>query len=310
MNRRGFFKTALAGSSLLALNLDAGSVFAADDFVKLTILHTNDVHSRIDPFPPDDQNYPGRGGVARRAAMINRIRQEEKNVLLFDAGDIFQGTPYFNFFGGELEIKLMSMMGYDAAIMGNHDFDNGVDGFSKQLHHANFPILSSNYDFTDTSMEGRTLPFKVFRKDNLKIGVFGLGIELQGLVNKQQFGNTLYLDPVRRAQKMEECLKHEEKCDLIVCLSHLGYKYQNNKVSDVVIAENTYYIDLIIGGHTHTFLDSPDVVKNLSKKRTIINQVGFAGLNLGRLDFLFERNTRAKKGYTSAVEQVNSYFKN
>lgn len=310
MNRRSFIRNTVAGSALLALGLKSESLFAHDSFVKITILHTNDVHSRIDPFPLDDEKYPGRGGVAPRAALIKKIRSEEKNVLLLDAGDIFQGTPYFNYYGGELELKLMSLMGYDAGTMGNHDFDNGVEGFKKQLKHANFPIISSNYDLSDTELNGRTKEFKIFIKDGIKIGVFALGIDLEGLVNKQQYGNTRYHDPVKKAQYWERYLKKEEKCDFIICLSHLGYKYQNNKVSDIVIAKNTSYLDLIIGGHSHTFLDMPDVVKNLDSKSVIINQVGFAGLNLGRLDFVFERNTGAKMGYASAVEPVNTYLKN
>ena len=310
MNRRSFIRNTIAGSALLALGLKSESLYANDDFVKITILHTNDVHSRIDPFPLDDEKYPGQGGVAPRAALIKKIRSEEKNVLLLDAGDIFQGTPYFNFYGGELELKLMSLMGYDAGTMGNHDFDNGVEGFEKQLKHANFPIISSNYDFSETVLNGKTKEFEIFTKDGIKVGVFALGIDLEGLVNKQQYGNTRYLDPIQKAQYWERYLKKEEKCDFIVCLSHLGYKYQNNKVSDIVIAKNTSYLDLIIGGHSHTFLDMPNVVKNLNSKSVIINQVGFAGLNVGRLDFVFERNTGAKKGYTSAVEPVNTYLKN
>jgi 5'-nucleotidase len=310
MNRRNFIKNTLAGSALLALGLNANSVYAKDDFVKLTILHTNDVHSRIEPFPTDDEKYPGRGGVAARASLIKKIRQQERNVLLFDAGDMFQGTPYFNFYGGELELKLMSLLGYDAGTMGNHDFDNGIEGFYKQLPHANFPFLTSNYDFSDTLLNGKTSSFKIFVKDGLKVGVFGLGIDLVGLVNKQQYGNTLYLDPVKKAKEMEHYLKLEEKCDFIICLSHLGYKYSNDKISDVVIAKNTQYLDLVIGGHTHTFLNAPDEVRNIDGKQVLINQVGHAGLNLGRLDFVFERNTRGKKGYASVVEPINTYFKN
>lgn len=308
LNRRRFLKNTFAGAALLALGMDARSAFAKDDHVKLTILHTNDVHSRIDPFPMDDVKYGGRGGVAARSALISKIRQEEDNVLLMDAGDIFQGTPYFNFYGGELELKMMSMMGYDAAIMGNHDFDNGVEGFAKQLHHANFPILNANYDFSDTLLSGRTQSYKIFRKDGLKIGVFGLGVELYGLVNKEQYGNTVYLDPIKKAAEMETLLKKEHKCDIIICLSHLGFAYKDQKVSDMVLAKNTRYINMIIGGHTHTFLDKPEAVKNLNNGVTLINQVGFAGINLGRVDFVFDRSNPAKIAYTSASQEVNGYF--
>lgn len=289
INRRSFIRTGGVAAAALALNLDAASAFAAGDLVKLTILHTNDVHSRIEPFPMDGSRNQGLGGTARRAALISRIRAAEKNVLLLDAGDIFQGTPYFNRFGGELEIKLMTAMGYDAATMGNHDFDNGLEGFHKQLPHANFPIICSNYDFSNTLLNKSTLPYKIFKKGGLKIGVFGLGIQLKGLVEDKNYGDTIYIDPVKKAKEMAMLLKNELKCDLVICLSHLGYKYNSDKVSDQVLAKNTRDIDLIIGGHTHTFMDQPEDVQNLDGGITTINQVGFAGINLGRIDYYFER---------------------
>ncbi len=308
-SRRHFLKTSLTASALLALGFNSSSVFAKDDMVKLCILHTNDVHSRIDPFPMDGGRNQGRAGVAARAGLIKQIRQEEENVLLLDAGDIFQGTPYFNFYGGELEIKLMSMMGYDASIMGNHDFDNGVAGFAKQLPHANFPILNGNYDFTDTEMEGKTQPYKIFKKGRLKIGIYGLGIELTGLVNKKQYGNTKYADALSVALDLEKFLKQDQKCDLVICLSHLGYQYDSKKISDVVLAENTLYTDLIIGGHTHTFLSAPKKFKNKNNKEVLVNQVGFGGINLGRIDYIFEASKNKKVAYTSAIEVVDHNLK-
>jgi 5''-nucleotidase/2'',3''-cyclic phosphodiesterase and related esterases len=203
----------------------------------------------------------------------------------------------------------MSMMGYDAAIMGNHDFDNGVEGFHKQLPHANFPILNANYDFSDTLLHDKTQPYKIFKKYGLKIGVFGLGIELTGLVNKVQYGNTIYRDPIVQALRYEKLLKEEKNCDIVICLSHLGYRYSDQKVSDIVLAKSTNYIDLIIGGHTHTFLDKPESVRNLKGKETLINQVGFAGINLGRIDFIFQRSNNQKITYSSDVEEVKPIFK-
>lgn len=309
LNRRRFLKNSLTGAALLALGFKADSVFAKDDFVKLTILHTNDVHSRIDPFPMDGSRNAGKGGVAPRATLINKIRTEEKNVLLLDAGDIFQGTPYFNFYEGELEIKMMSMMGYDASIMGNHDFDNGIEGFVKQLPHANFPILNANYNFTDTPMEGKAKEYKIFFKEGIKIGVYGLGIELTGLVNPQQYGNTKYLDPLETALRLEKELKLNQKCDLVICLSHLGFKYRESKISDVILASETYCTDLIIGGHTHTFLNTPESIKNKSGNETLVNQVGFAGINLGRIDYVFSKNNTKKITYTSALEVIENNLK-
>jgi 5'-nucleotidase len=270
--------------------------------VKLTILHTNDVHSHIDPFPHNDPKYPGMGGVAQRAAIIDKIRAEEKNVLLLDSGDIFQGTPYFNLYGGELELKLMSKMQYDATTIGNHDFDNGLDGLVKQFPHASFPFLCSNYDFSDTLMAGKTILYKIFLIDGIKIGIFGLGIELEGLVDKRLYGNTKYLNPVVKAAETAHLLKKEMKCDLVICLSHLGYKYKEEKISDVELAKQSLNIDLILGGHTHTFLDSPVKLRNRHGEEILICQVGWAGIKLGRVDYYFEISSRKKHATASTLK--------
>lgn len=215
-------------------------------------------------------------------------------MLLLDSGDIFQGTPYFNLFGGELEFKLMSMMGYDASTMGNHDFDNGLEGFLKVLPNAKFPFICSNYDFKNTVLEGRTDPYKIFHKDGIRIGIFGLGIKLEGLVGKKQYGETKYLDPVDVAQHFSSFLKNDKKCDMVICLSHLGYKYDGDYISDVMLAPQTENIDLILGGHTHTFLPEPQQYTNRAGKTVLVNQVGWAGLLLGRLDYYFDRQKNIK----------------
>lgn len=302
-SRRDFIKKSLAGgAALLGLGIPLKAFARKEDIIRITILHTNDTHSRIDPFPDNDPKYPGMGGTARRAAVIKKIRSEEENVLLLDSGDFFQGTPYFNLYGGELELKLMSQMGYDAATIGNHDFDNGVDGLAKQLVHASFPLLSANYDFSGTSLEGKTIPYKIFNKGGVKIGVFGLGIELEGLVDKKLYGKTVYLDPIEKAAEISHLLKQEKKCDLIICLSHLGDRYENNKVSDVVLAKKSKCIDLILGGHTHRFMDKPLTVKNSDDKDVLISQVGFAGIRLGRIDYFFELKTKKKSLETATIK--------
>ncbi|MBQ20451.1 MAG: metallophosphatase [Flavobacteriales bacterium] len=287
-NRRTFIKQSfLGGVSLLGtatLNPLSAAILKKNH-TKITILHTNDTHSHIEPFPSNDLKYPNMGGAAKRAALIDQIRTVEKNVLLLDAGDIFQGTPYFNLYGGELEFKLMSLMKYDAATIGNHDFDNGIEGLNKMLPYANFPFLNVNYDFSNTILNGKIAPYKVFEKDNVKIGVFGIGVELAGLVDKKLYAETQYNNPIIAANNIAEHLKYNEKCHLIICLSHLGYAYKSNKVSDNVLAQETKNIDLIIGGHTHTFLDKPTGIKNKAENITLINQVGWAGLYLGRIDF-------------------------
>lgn len=294
MNRRNFIQKAGVATLLTGTSSFPLSAFAKDDLIKLTILHTNDVHSRVEPFPMDGSRNEGKGGAARRASLIQKIRGEEEHLLLLDAGDIFQGTPYFNFFLGELEFKLMTAMKYDAATLGNHDFDAGVTGLHKQLPHANFPFLIGNYDFRDTLMEGKTQPYKIFKKGQLKIGVLGVGIELEGLVPPKHFKGVQYLDPIKIANQYAKELKEEHKCDLVICLSHLGYRYRDNTVSDVVLAENSRNIDVIIGGHTHTFMKTAASYRNLDQEEVIINQVGFAGILMGRLDFYFERNKKGK----------------
>ena len=291
MKRRDFIEKTAASTALLGLGLSLSS-FKSNTIKHLTILHTNDVHSYIDPFPADHPKNPNMGGVSRRATLIEEIRKENPNVLLLDAGDIFQGTPYFNYYGGELEFKLMSMMKYDASTIGNHDFDNGLEGIVSQMPHATFEFISSNYDFRNTIMDEYVKPYKIFDKDGLKIGVFGLGIELTGLVDKKNYKETIYNNPVETNKKIVRILKKENKCDLIICLSHLGYKYttETEKICDLKLAAQTNDIDLIIGGHTHTFLDKPTIVKNLEQKEVLINQVGCYGINLGRIDFYFDTN--------------------
>ena len=292
----------LGTAGFAALNAFPFDAFARTELVKITILHTNDVHSRIEPFPMSDPKWPGLGGVARRSALIEQIRKEEEHVLLLDAGDIFQGTPYFNMYGGELELKLMTEMKYDATTIGNHDFDNGLDGLLKQLPNANFPFLCSNYDFNDTPISGKTIPYKVFNKGGIKIGVFGIGIELDGLVDKKLYGNTKYSDPLVKAAAQTHHLKHEEKCDLIICLSHLGYSYKEKKVSDMILAQQSKNIDLIIGGHTHTLLEKPMPVKNSDGKEVLIAQVGWAGIRLGKINYIFEKRTRKKHDGGSTIK--------
>jgi len=289
MKRRDFIQQTAVASTLIGLG-GLGLQSFSSSAKKITILHTNDVHSHIDPFGPEDGRNANQGGVARRASLIEAIRKDNPNTLLFDAGDIFQGTPYFNYYGGELEFKLMSMLKYDAATIGNHDFDNGIDGLYAQLPHAKFEFISANYDFSNTVMDTHVKPYKVFTVDGIRIGVFGLGIELNGLVSKTLYKETKYLDPVETSQEMTRILKDQEMCDLIICLSHIGYKYETNKISDLKLAEATKDINLIIGGHTHTFLPKPTVVKNMDGENMLVNQVGCYGINLGKIDFYFDAN--------------------
>jgi 5'-nucleotidase len=307
MNRRLFLQHIAGVSGAVALGswpLESWADNAATD-LKITILHTNDQHSRLEPFPKTDR-LAGRGGVVNRARILSKIRAEEANVLLFDAGDIFQGTPYFNFYKGRPEIELMSQMGYDAVTMGNHDFDGGLDLYVKQIkEHAKFSVLVANYDFSNTVMEGLAQPYKIFKIKGVRIGVFGLGINPQGLIPEKLFGGTKYLDPVKVANETAAMLRNEKKCSLVVCLSHLGYRMSGGEMSDLLLAPQTQHIDLIIGGHTHTFLNEPTLVKNQVGKPVIINQAGWGGASLGRLDFTFDRISK-KVFFQSQAVSVNS----
>jgi len=294
MKRRKFIKQTTAS---LALASVGGLTFNSCETKpkNITILHTNDTHSQIEPFDISHHKFANKGGVARRASLVQKVRKENPNTLLLDAGDIFQGTPYFNYFGGEIEFKLMSLLKYDAATLGNHDFDNSIDGFHHQLPNANFDFVCANYDFKNTILNTLVKPYKIFFKDGIKIGVFGLGIELHNLVSPELFKETNYLDPIEITKDITRELKETENCDLIICLSHLGYHYKNTqKVSDLKLAAATKDIDLIIGGHTHTFLPKPTLVKNLDDETVIVNQVGAYGVNLGRIDFYFDKKNNKK----------------
>lgn len=299
-NRRSFLQTgatglALAGTGMLPIPALAGSPY------HLTILHTNDTHSQLEPFPDQHSKFPGMGGVAARKALIDKVRSEGQPVLLLDAGDIFQGTPYFNFYLGEPEIKAMSMMGYDAATLGNHDFDGGMDNLRKQLFHANFPFVCSNYSFNNTVLNNFTLPYHLITKGKLRIGLLGIGIELKGLVPDKLYEGTVYNNPIETAQKTAILLKEKFKCHLVIALSHLGLEYKSDRISDVLLARHTSHIDIIIGGHTHSFMDAPLWVENKNRQAVLIHQVGYAGLRLGRIDVLFEKNLKKNSLSTQTV---------
>jgi 5'-nucleotidase len=294
-SRRSFLKQSLLVGAGLATGLMPRLSFAKKQTV-LTILHTNDTHSRLDPFPPNGP-HAGKGGVAARKRLIDQIRKDNEHVLLFDAGDVFQGTPYFNFFKGALEMRAMTLLGYDAATMGNHDFDEGVDNFGKQLKHADFPFLVANYDFSETSLAGKVKAFEVFERAGLRIGVFGLGIDPKGLIPEGLFGKVKFSEPLTVAKQMVSDLR-DNQCDLIIVLSHLGHAYQDGKMSDVRLASELEGIDLIIGGHTHTFLSTPKEIPGPMGKKTLVAQVGHSGLILGRIDLVVERKFR-RKSWTS-----------
>lgn len=302
-NRRTFIRQSILGSGALALGMIPEELFASGELRRLTIMHTNDMHCHIDPYPESNAEYPGRGGMLRVASVVAQARKENPNLLLLDAGDMFQGTPYFNYFKGDLMLKLMSQMGYDAGTIGNHEFDNGLQGIDSALKHAGFPIVSSNYDFADTILSGKVKLCHILKRGDIKIGLYGLGIELEGLVVPANVGNTRYLDPVDTAIKMERFLKLDQSCDLVIALSHLGLKFEHPKICDTTLAPLTRYTDLIIGGHTHTFLDKPMEFRNAEGRPVLVNQAGWAALAIGKIDFIFDRKGK-KQAVTTRINNL------
>ena len=296
--KRRYFLEKITSSTIFGLSIP----FLSFDNInfhskKITILHTNDVHSHIDPFPPNDPLNPNGGGVIARAKIINKFRKENPNTLMFDAGDIFQGTPYFNFFGGEIELKLMSKLGYNASTLGNHEFDNGIKKLSESLKHANFSFINSNYNLKNTPLENKVKKYEIYTIDEIKVGVFGLGIALNGLVEKNLYNGLEYLDPIEITNDITYELKKDHKCDIVICLSHLGFKYDQRKeeMCDLILAKKTKNIDLIIGGHTHTFMKKPVEVTNLVGEKVLINQVGCFGINIGKIDFYLSNENISRK---------------
>ena len=255
----------------------------------LVILHLNDTHSRIEPMPLNDVRNPDKGGVVRQASYIQDVRKETKNMLLFHCGDLVQGTPYFNLFGGEVEIAAANRMKIDAACLGNHEFDNGLDFLAKMIRSAAFPFISTNLDFTGTPLEGLTKKQLILKRGGLKIGIIGLTINPEGLVAKKNCEGVKYLDPLESANQTAAFLKNEEKCDLVICLSHLGYYSEENYFGDITLAKKSRNIDIILGGHTHTFMQQPDRRTNLDGKEVIIQQTGAYGINVGRFDVTLEK---------------------
>jgi 5'-nucleotidase len=255
------------------------------------ILHNNDTHSRIEPLPANAPAYAGMGGVVRQQACVEEVRREHPDALLFHSGDFVQGTPYFNLFKGQAEVACMNLMQYDAACLGNHEFDNGLDNLAEMVRAARFPILATNLDFTDTPLEGLTRPYIILKRQGLKIGVIGLTVSPDGLIAKANYGKMKYLDPVQTANETAAFLKNREACDLVICLSHLGYFADEKEVGDITLARESENIDIILGGHTHTFLRFADRRLNKKSKEVVIDQVGDRGIFMGRLDVVMGKAT-------------------
>ena len=284
ITRRRFLTTsAVFGATLVGAPRYVLEASAADTVI--TILHTNDTHSQIDPLPENDKNA-GKGGVARRATLVKRIRKENPNTLLVDAGDVLQGTPYFNFYKGEVEYKAMSAIGYDAGTLGNHEFDNGVDALAAALKFATFDIVSANYDVTGTVLEGKVKRYVVKTLGGIRVGLFGMGISPAGLITPANFKGVTYIDPVIAARDVVKKLREEERCSLVVAMSHLGYQ-EDGKRGDSLVASQVDGIDFIASGHSHLFMDQPATQTQPCGAKTLIFQVGKSGIYVGRVDFTF-----------------------
>jgi 5'-nucleotidase len=259
----------------------------------LTILHTNDVHSRIEPISPEsaDQRSADKGGFLRVAAYISQVKKETPNVLVFDCGDFSQGTPYYNMFKGDVEIQLMNIIGYDAGTIGNHEFDFGLDNMARLFNMAGFPIVCANYEVKGTVLEGLVKPSIVIEKYGLKIGVLGVGTKLSGMVQSSNYEGVVFRDPYEAADKAAAELK-KKGCDLIICLSHLGFMGSaKDPTCDVELAKHTRNIDIILGGHSHTFIEKPVIHKNPDGKDVYVTQMGKSGIYVGRIDIDIRRKT-------------------
>ena len=284
INRRTFLTTSAAfGAALVAYPEGLLEASAAETVI--TILHTNDTHSQIDPLPDNDRNA-GKGGVARRATLVKRIRKENPNTLLVDAGDVLQGTPYFNFYKGEVEYKAMSAIGYDVGTLGNHEFDNGVEPLAAALKFANFDIVSANYDVKGTVLEERVKRYVVKTLGGIRVGLFGLGISPVGLITPANFKGVTFIDPAIAAREVVKKLREEERCSFVVCMSHLGYNADGQR-GNSLLASQVDGIDFIASGHTHLFMEQPVEQTQPCGAKTLIFEVGKSGIYLGRVDFTF-----------------------
>ena len=275
------FSSPLGVRGLFFLVLFSVSIFA-EQKMKLVILHTNDTHSQVEPTDKSTLKTADMGGYARRMGVIKKIRADEKNVLLFDAGDFSQGTPYFNFFNGRVEVDAMNRMKYDAVTLGNHEFDNGIDTLGTILKNASFQVLSSNYQIEKTPLAELVKPYLILKKFGLKIAVITANIEPKGLIIENNYKGLLYVDALKTANQLSEFLKREKHCDLVICLSHLGI------LPDIEMARSSTYLDVIIGGHSHSLLENVSE-KNREGKSVIIAQMGKSGLYLGKIELELKR---------------------
>ena len=267
----------------LLIGSACGMSATGENEVELRIVHTNDTHSCVMPVSPhsSDTALADKGGFVRRAALVRDLRAEDNSLLLFDSGDFSQGSAYYNLYKGEVEVKLMNEMRYDAATIGNHEFDFGLENMARIFRMAGFPIVCANYHVEGTVLEGLVKPYVILERKGVKIGVFGLGTQLEGMVASENYAGVVYEDPITAANRVTDILKNREHCDLVVCLSHLGWQIDGIDDSEVIPA--TRDIDIVLGGHSHTYMEHPEVVKNADGEYVYCNQMGKHGRYVGEL---------------------------
>lgn len=302
-SRRNFLQKAAWASGLLLLGKFPYTAFAATKTTKITILHTNDTQSQIEPFPIDAPKNAGLGGVQARANLIQKIRAEEANVLLLDAGDFFQSSAYFDVYKGAVEIEAMNQMKYDAVCLGEHEFDAGIENLAQQLSKAKFAKLCCNYTFANAALQEKIKPFTIIEKDGIKIGILGVGIILTGLVEEDIASQIKVENPIEKANEVAKYLKNKEHCDFVICLSHLGLNnFSDQKFNDKTLAKESEYIDLIIGGHSHSLLQKPLKYYNGKKQEVLVAQSGWGGSHLGRIDYIFSTEKNILSSNAQTVE--------
>ncbi len=254
---------------------------------RLVILHTNDTHSQIEPLPDNDRYNPGQGGVINRKAVIDSIRRVEKNILLIDAGDFLQGTPYYNLFKGRVEAETLNALGYEVGTIGNHEFDYGLDTLKMVIEMLDFPIISSNYDFSNTVMKGMVEPYVILKKKVLKVWSVCEGIQPEGLIQKDKYEGMKFLPVEETVNRYADLLRNKEKCDVVICLSHIGYNH------DQALAAASRNLDLIIGGHSHTLMhEGPDKIKDLDGEEVMVYQAGGRGVVIGMVELELQKKKR------------------
>lgn len=256
----------------------------------LEVLHTNDTHSCIMPLNPNlaDTAVAGRGGFLRRVAMIKEERAKNPDLLLIDSGDFSQGSPFYTMFKGDVEIGLMNLMGYDAVTIGNHEFDFGLENMARIFKMAKFPVVCANYDFTGTCVEGLVKPYVIIKRNGLKIGLFGLSPQLEGLVDLSKCKGVTYLAPVEVGNRVAAELKHDKKCDVVICVSHLGW-LRPDEMGDQKLLASSKDIDLVLGGHSHSYFKALRYVNNADGKAVPVDQNGKNAMYVGKLTLSFDK---------------------